>query len=284
MKIPVQPVMLVVIFAGSVHAENFLVPRESIMPLTVLGSVGATNSPLNAASTATSSNLGGALPAAIQAAMQLPEGKERTDAMRSAAMAWEKQDPRAAMAWVLALPKTASSFEAVRAMANDWGNREAVGAKDWVMSKAPSLKNGTNSILALHLIVTAWARQDAAAAAAWAANQPTGSDVRSTAYYSVADGWGQKDPAASAAWAATLPAGGDRQIALAKAADLWARGGKQPEAAAAWAEKLPAADVKSAAPPIATAWAKTDAEKSKAWVNSLPLADADKAAILAKIK
>ncbi len=121
-----------------------------------------------------------AVPQEIQKALQLPEGDERTKELTSAGLAWERQDPHAAMEWAFSLPNDKCGFNVIRVTANDWGAREPVPATtEWVMSHSP--KEGQLTGLALHFISTAWARVDPSAASAWAekaARRPENNSLR----------------------------------------------------------------------------------------------------------
>lgn len=234
-----------------------------------------------------------AVPQEIQKALQLPEGDGQTQALRSAGIAWERQDPHAALEWAFNLPTNSksslgNSMVVVRAMSDDWGDREPVPATtEWVMGHLP--KEGQLTMMALpgmalHLVVAAWARHDPSAASLWAEKQPEANGLRRIAYESIASGWVRKDPASATAWAVKQPGEADRHLALEGVTRVMLAITKQPEIVAAWAEKLPVGDMKTVVPKVAGSLAKTDATKAKAWVNGLPLADTDKAEILGKIK
>jgi hypothetical protein len=223
-----------------------------------------------------------AIPAAVQKALELPEGGERTKAMIAAAVEWQKKDPQAALAWAVGLPKGQSNYQTLNRVAQAWGNRDPKAALEGAMSLEP--KGGNLAMSALHLIVTAWARADPQAALAWAEKQ-TRADLHRTAYFSVADGWAQKDPPPAADWAAKLADDNDRHLTVGEVAHGWVWTPsfvKNPEAAMAWVEELQAGELKMAAGSIAEGVARKDAPKAKAWVEGLPLTDAEKAEIIQK--
>jgi len=235
-----------------------------------------------AASSATAAAGSSAIPAAVLKALELPEGAERTKALGAAAVEWQQKDPKAALVWAVGLPKGQSNYQTLNRVSQAWGNRDPKVALECAMSLDP--KGGNSAMMALHLIVTAWARADAPAALAWAEKQ-TRADLHRTAYFSVADGWAQKDPPPAAAWAAKLTDENDRHLAVGEVAHVWANSSiiaKNPEAAMAWVEKLQPADMKIAAASIAWGLARADAAKAKAWVEKLPLKDAEKTEIISK--
>jgi len=219
------------------------------------------------------------LPLSVEKALQLPEGNERTNALRAAALEWEQKQPAVALEWVCSLPNGDLRNRVLKATAEDWGKRDPLPALDWVMKR--EIKPNSPELGAVHFFVTEWAKNDWNAAAEWSDKLPKG-PIRTTAFYSVADGFAQKDPAAAGAWVQKITDVSDRRIAESFVIRIWVMSKKKPEDVAAWIQQLPPEDIKDAAPKLASLWAKTDAAKAEAWVNQLPLSEAEKAEILKK--
>ena len=111
------------------------------------------------------------LPPELEKALAMPEGKDRTNAVRTAALAWAQKDPAAALDWVCAAPKDGPFDSLMGALGNDWGNRDPQAAIAWANAHSRTYPNNKAMFL-FHLASTAWARKDPKAAAAWADEQP----------------------------------------------------------------------------------------------------------------
>jgi len=231
-----------------------------------------------------------AIPEALQKALAQPEGKDQVKAVQDAAVEWQKSDPAAALAWVVAQPPSPLIRSTVIAVSQAWAKRDAPAAVPcaWGMVKKKGKCDGYEKD-ALHLTLKQWARSDPKAAASWTdATVPADSskDVMRWVYGSVTGGWAEVDPVACAAWAEKLKSDEGRQWGIQALAVTWCFHYK-PEDAAAWAKRLPPGDLKSVAGYMAVGCIfnylnKRDAAKATAWLDSLTLPDEMKAELKKK--
>jgi hypothetical protein len=216
------------------------------------------------------------LPPAVQQALQMSEGPDKTKALNAAAKAWTQTDPVAAFTWALTLPQPV--FYAIRgAFGTSADNAHIKAGADFLLQQKDDRVSGM-----LHGLMINWALKDPAAAEAWCTQVQTTRDFRFLCIFSVADGLCRKKAIDAAAWADTLTQPDDHAAAIDGTATIWCRGDLA--ATTAWIMQLKnPADVKRAAHSVAASWhlarVKTD-PSLEVWLNPLPLSPADKAEVL----
>ena len=240
--------------------------------------------------------------AAEYAESQLPPGAGRSEAIRTAMYAWAQTNPRAAFQWMEDHLSGPLKEEGLVALAQGWSRRSPQQAAQWYAD------TGSTSQPLLSAIASTWARQDAAAAAAWASKlrdpvnrdvgvtsalgelarqdpaaaaaaalpflqtdpsaNPAGAPVRDLAGV-LADIWGTSDPSAAASWVRQLPAGSAQIEAAGTLATVWASHDIQ--AAVAWSETLGDPEVKAAViTHLGTTWGAIEPDRAMAWLDTLP--------------
>jgi hypothetical protein len=216
------------------------------------------------------------VPPAVQKALELPKGDEKTKALVAAAGEWAKKDPPAALAWSQQLPRDIP-FSVSAGVVAACALADAKASADWAVQHSRPPEFGP-----LHGLLFVWSsRGDPAAAAAWCAEAPK--TARYISFFSVGDGWYLKDQPAACKWAATLESAGDRHAALHGIALKWGRASIP--AATGWIRQLKDDDLKVAVKAIAGDWrantfnngsnARNEAAM-KEWLDSFPLGDGDK--------
>jgi len=254
------------------------------------------------------------MPPEIEKAMQMPEGKERLDAISAASPEWVKKDPTAALAWAHQ-PK--AIYKEYLNIIGNCGKIHGKLTADWCVQN--------KQYITLHKSLSSWVTADRAAAAEWCLQAPD--EVRHIAFSSLGYFWGGKEPSAAATWAAELKSLEDRRSMDYGIGSGWTaprNGSVDFPGATAWALGLKSQEERISAIygigsgqwgprdfPAYTAWVKTlknkeelrvaamvgiakipkdsgldksakvDAEaNAKAWVDQLQLSDSDKAEIL----
>lgn len=202
---------------------------------------------------------------AVNLAEQLPDGSMRDGVIGTIALEWGKEDPQAAVAWVVEQLQPGPLTDAtVRAILWDWTSRDAVAAEEW----AVALTDPAKRELAVAGVAMALARKDLAAAARVADAIPAG-DKKFSVISNIAFQWGRLDVGAASAWAVGLTPDGGRDYALIQVAAL--KTGTDMDGALAWAQTLPAGGARdSALGGVAYAAAGQNLQQSQAIVQSLP--------------
>lgn len=207
--------------------------------------------------------------AAQYAESQLPPGAARSEALRTALYAWGQTNPRAAFQWMEDHLSGPLKEEGLVALAQGWSRRSPEKAAQWFAD------TGSTSQPLLSAITSTWARQNATAAAAWAATLRDGTN-RDVGITSALGELARQDPAAAAAAAlpflqsdpAANPAGTPVRDLAGVLADIWAT--SDPAAAATWIRQLPAGAAQiEAAGTLATVWASHDIQAAITWSQSL---------------
>jgi len=230
---------------------------------------------------ATQSAAAGKTPPEVEKAMQMPEGKEKTDALGSAIKAWAQKDPIAGLAWMASL--TPNVYAKVRTCAGAYAQgADPKKSVDWIVQQSSPAASDL-----LHLVSATWGRLDPAAAGAWCVQlQSKDVHMREVSFFSVADGICRKKSEQAAAWVAQLPPGEDRRSAVGGTVLIWARGNIV--AATAWIKTLGLPDQKWAAQTIVGAWGSVKGTKdapnawqnAQEWLDQLPFTPSDKEYIL----
>jgi hypothetical protein len=221
------------------------------------------------------------VPAEIEKAMQLPDGKEKIDAIGAALKSWSQNDPTAGLAWLLAKPPRL--YGQLRGNVASFADGADPGrSADWLVQQGsrPALDY-------LHVMLTTWARTDSNAATAWCAGlQSKDARAREVSFYSVADGLCRKKPELAAAWAAKVQAAEDRLSAVGGTTTIWARA--DIVAATAWIKTLGPPELKRAAQVVVAVWSYAKGTKAspntwrnvQEWLDQTSLGTADKEFVL----
>ncbi len=130
---------------------------------------------------------------AIEAAMQLPAGQSRNDAILSLAQSWSRVDPEAAASWLTQLPPSATRNQALRNLIPQFAQTNPEAALNLAMSNLLPA-NDRNYIISQAMSV--WAGRDQAAALSWAQQLPEGI-YRRSALVSIASRMAQDNPQAA---------------------------------------------------------------------------------------
>jgi hypothetical protein len=127
-------------------------------------------------------------------------------------------------------------------------------------------------------VVSQWAYNDPAAAAAWAKDFPDEAS-RSSAFQNIASTWGREDPAAAAEWLKTLAEGKSRDSAVRSYVSQISN--YDPSTALAWAQTLSDDRMRqSSVENAARQWMQVDPNKATAWINSSSLSPETKTSLL----
>lgn len=167
-------------------------------------------------------------------------GRSRSADIELVAGKFARAEPEAALRWAATLDEPATASIARRIVAAEMAvtnGREAVG-------RINALPDGEAKEMLAGFAAAAWARQEPAAAEAWALALPDGAR-RQRLLSSVAFEVAQTDPKRAIALAESLPAGRDRWLLLAASSQTWVA--QDLPAAFAWANQLPPGEERDAA-------------------------------------
>ena len=154
-------------------------------------------------------------------------------------------------------------------IAGEWAKQDPAAAMAW----ASSLK--TNSSAAMTSVISQVAKTDPAKAAEMVGSMAA--DAQKGAYETIAKQWGAKDFSAAQAWANGLP---EDQRGAALSAAIAGLAQSSPELAAAEIGKMTDADaIRDAVPTVAKNYARSDVRGSMDWLNSLDNDDAKRDAM-----
>jgi hypothetical protein len=149
-------------------------------------------------------------------------------------------------------------------IAGEWAKQDPAAAMAW----AAGLK--TNSNEAMNSVISQVAKTDPAKAAGMVGSMAE--DAQEGAYETIAKQWGAKNFSDAQAWANGLPA---EQRAAAMSAAIEGLAQSSPELAAAEIGKMTDADaIRDAVPTVAKNYARSDVRGSMDWLNSLDNDDA----------
>lgn len=221
------------------------------------------------------------VPAEVEKAMQMPEGKEKADALGAAIKAWSQKDPIAGLAWMNSLPPNV--YAKIRTCAGAYvQGGDPKKSADWIVQQSSPAASDL-----LHLVSATWGRLDPIAAGAWCVQlQSKNAQMREVSFFSVADGICRKKPEQAAAWVAQLPPGEDRLSAVDGTVCIWDRG--DIVAVTTWIKTLSSAEIKRAAQRVVSGWGSVKGTKdapnawksAQEWLDQLPLTAADKEYVL----
>jgi hypothetical protein len=201
-------------------------------------------------------------PAAVAARLQ-GQGSELSEVYGSAARAWSKKDPAAALAWIESLPDKEARARAYSGFEIDL---QLLG-KDRARSLIDSISTDGYKENLANRIAQQLARESVEDALKWVESLPQGK-TRENALQPVLDEWSSRDPAESARYMAGLPESTQKTDRLKGAISHWA--GVEPDAAFAFVQQLPAGKERdeAAASAIRVINAE-DPKKAMAWFSTI---------------
>lgn len=169
--------------------------------------------------------------AAFDAAIRLPESRDKTSIVVYSASQWARKNPSEAAAAVLKLSPGRSQHDAVEAVAGIWAESSPENALKW----AENLSYGATKQSALNSIRFVWVHSDPRSAAAHVTQTVEQGPVKNALLTNIANEWAILDPAAAIFWAKNLKYPPERSLALQNAVESWAN--RKPRAAADYAMK-----------------------------------------------
>ncbi len=205
--------------------------------------------------------------AALKAALEIQESGSRASAISSAVSSWARSDFQGALQYAINVSDSTTRSDVLRAMSmNPSGNRQEL--LDAVFEYMPT---GDNFQQSVSQIISSWAREDPAAAAAAAAQLPLGR-IFSQSVSMIASQWSQTGRKEEVfAWAKTLPEGEARRGALGSLFSQWSS--QDPQGAIAALTSLDPADRKQAIQSISSGWSNKNPEAVLQWSASLTSAE-----------
>lgn len=138
--------------------------------------------------------------AAANRVARLPANEARSRLLDAVMETWTTKNPRAAIAWVMTLPDPKEQLRL-------WMNTDY---ERGIALNEPNTRSNSSVETALN----EWLKADAAAASAWVAALPEGTERRAAIEY-LAARWSERDAPAATAWIHTLPRETDRQQGFA---------------------------------------------------------------------
>ena len=244
------------------------------------------------------------IPAALELLNQLPEGRDRADAIGdllrnrnvtsdpqlsgklyallpfNGRNGWEmplafrmaQTDVKAAIAWASALPDVKGQQGAFAAIGKAWAQDDPAAALNWLLVNTPPTEKKNT----LKEPFSVWAEAAPGEALAWALALPPGKNREDLAVKGI-EHLAQTDPQRAAELIKTTFPAESRRSASTTLAVFWAN--TVPVAAAAWAVQLPEDATRiEVFGTVAQHWAMTDPAAAAAWMDRLPFGPArDKA-------
>lgn len=195
---------------------------------------------------------------------QFPE-KQQARALDVFAKSWAERDPAASLAFAQKLNDPASKNYYLALVFDGYAARVPRGAVDAFSAMPPESVNRGNLA---NIISRNWAKNDPAAAAAWAATFTEDDPARGPALKQSIAAWSQTDPVKASEFIAKLAPGQslDESIAVFVAGAVSA----VPDSASEWAGSIQRPELRRAAyGSIATYYATRDIEEGQKWVQSL---------------
>lgn len=201
--------------------------------------------------------------AALQAAMQIPEGPSRNQSISTAVSSWAQNDFSAALQHTLSIPDSTMRSEILRVMSSG-RVQEPEKMFQAVIEHMPAGDNFQQSISS---VLSSWASENPVAAAAALDQLPPGR-IHTQAASQVANQWaslGRHEEALR--WTKTLSSSEARQASVSQLFSSWA--GKDPEAAKRALAGLSGPERSSAVGSLAGAWARSDPEAVLRWSGTI---------------
>ena len=199
----------------------------------------------------------------------IPPGKKQDDAFSDLAWRWSNSDPRGALAWAAGQTDAHVREVIVPKLVRGFSEFQNLDPQDTqtALQLAQSL-SGSAQQNATRYVLGAWAANDPAAAAAWAAPYSSNAEyLRSVAFK-----WVEKDPDAASQWVNSLPAGAAKDDVLSFAA-YGRTVGIDPAVAAGWITGIADAPTREASlKTLAGNWLKADVKAAREWISHAPLA------------
>ena len=205
--------------------------------------------------------------AALKAALEIQEPGPRASIISTVVSTWARTDFQGALQYAISVSDSTMRSDILRAMSmNPAGNRQEL--LDAVFEHMPT---GDNFQQSVSQIISSWAREDPAAAAAAAAQLPPGR-IFSQSVSQIAAQWSQTGRKEDVfAWAKTLPEGEARNGALGSLFSQWSA--QDPQSAIAALNSLDPGDRSQATRSISSGWSNKNPEAVLQWSASLTNAD-----------
>ncbi|MFT4550087.1 MAG: hypothetical protein ACI9MB_004062 [Verrucomicrobiales bacterium] len=163
-------------------------------------------------------------------ALDLEEGKDRTNLIGNIAESWGKKEPAAALEWVQGLEEGGERDQAMSKTLGGWAQAEPAKAAEYLDQMADEEK-------AAHVGAVAgpWARQDPSAAATWLGDQPEG-EGKNDGMKQVMWMWTATEPEAASTWIGEQPAGPSRDQGIVSMSNTTYD--QDPQMAITWAAEI----------------------------------------------
>ncbi len=240
---------------------------------------------------------------AVELALSLPQGKNRTDTITTLVSAWGSEDPQAALSWVKELPPSPLRQQALQDVLSALAWKNPAAAAKATLEETPP---GWEQKGLISKALTAWMQTDAEAARAWVEKLPEG-ELRGLGLRSVARLWARNDPKEAMRYAMRTPDAALREAMIGNVLAEWlcgdagdAKGGLQwldenasivrpdtlstvfnelsslrttpsPVLAAPLLARMPEGDLRnSSARNLAVWWARSDSVAANAWYEQMP--------------
>ena len=212
---------------------------------------------------------------AAQYLLTLPSGSARTKAVGNLASSWAREDAPATLAWLSQLPDDAAKKPLMRNAVEQLAERDPRAAVEYWLKAGlqDGLSDKGRNLAKLSWL---WARQDPAAALAWA-RQIKDETVAGNVMSNVIGGIANTDPRQAADLVSQM-SGSPQMNAATMVSELWAR--SDTRAAADWAMRLPNAEAQRAALGLVIQrWCEQDLVTVAGWLERLPAGPARDAAV-----
>ena len=196
------------------------------------------------------------------AAMGLPPGQQRNNALGAVFGGWAANAPAAAFAAAGALSSRQERDTAQAASLDAWSTSDPEAA----LKAVEALPGRSRRSQFFTNILERWAQNDPQAAAAAAATFPINKDERSNLYQNIVSSWGQSDPGGALRWVRSLP---EREGRYAISHLLSSMVVEDPSAAAAIWKSLPRSQQRTSMAQLTGSWAQNDLDGALAFARGL---------------
>jgi hypothetical protein len=196
--------------------------------------------------------------------MQLPEGNDRSAALKGLLQSWSQKDPGEALRFVIANPNLDPQLggKGVGELARKWGERDLDSALEF----ARTLPEHDSRQLAIYGVLEGVRDSNPSAAAALIGELPAG-ELRTQAASQLARQWAFTDPAGTTEWLNSLSSGTERDSAIT--AFVWTMDGYDIALANQWAAAIedPKERLQSSGR-VFERWLREDEASAVAWLSA----------------
>jgi len=202
--------------------------------------------------------------AAFDQVANWPENVSKVQVLHAIMGSYARQNVHAAAAAAVHLPAGRARNDAIEILSEVWAQKDPKGALQWARSLPP---DGFPIDRAIRKVYFVWVHADPQTASSVILEYPRG-DYKNALLTNVAEEWAMVDPQACLKWAESLPDGSEREIAVASAIESWAD--NHPAEAASSAVVLAPQSLRERAVTAALArWAGQDPQKALSWIQQL---------------